>query len=205
MTASGIVCSDGPLRIRRFAGVDADFALMARWLNEPHVREWWDPDGPAATVASARRDYGPYTDPGSPGSSCFIEVDDRPVGFVQFYPWSMETAYCHKVGITVEPTAWGFDVFIGEPAARGTGVATRALDMVCRHLIDDLGATAVVIVTELGNVRAHHVYEKLGFIKLLDFLDEDTRGGERVRSYLMRKPGRDPAAVEPTGGGAAPT
>ena len=190
MTAAGVVCAEGAIRIRRFGGDDADFALIARWLNEPHVREWWDPDGPVATAETARRDYGPYTEPSSPGSSCFIELDERPVGFLQFYPWSSETEYCRKVGITVEPSAWAFDVFIGEPAVVGTGVATRALDMVCRHVVDDLGATAVVIVTEMGNVRAHHVYEKLGFVKELDFLDDDTRGGERVRSFVMRKRAR---------------
>lgn len=202
MTPEDVVCSDGAIRVRRFTGDDAEFAVMARWLNEPHVREWWDPDGPAATIETARRDYGSYTNPASSGSSCFIEVDQRPVGFLQFYPWSSETEYCRKVGITVDPTAWGFDVFIGDPAAVGTGVATRALDMVCRHLIDEIGASAVVIVTELGNVRAHHVYEKLGFAKVLDFLDDDTRGGARVRSYVMRKPGRDPAV--PPSGGAEP-
>lgn len=187
MRGSGVVCEEGAIRVRRFDGHNADFELVARWLNEPHVREWWDPDGPAATAETALRDYGPYTEPASPGSSCFIELDERPVGFVQFYPWSSETAYCRKVGITVDPRAWGFDVFIGEAAVLGTGVATRALDMVCGHLLDDIGATAVVIVTEVGNVRAHHVYEKIGFRKLLDFLDDDTRGGERVRSYLMSR------------------
>lgn len=189
------MCDDGAIRVRRMAGDDSEFALMARWLNEPHVREWWNPDGPPATAEMARRDYAPDTRAASPGGSCFIELDQRPVGFVQFYPWSVETEYCRKVGITVDPGAWGFDVFIGEPAALGRGVATRSLDLLCAHLLDDRGATAVVIVTEVGNVRAHRVYEKLGFRKELDFLDDDTRGGERVRSYLMRKPSDDRTAT----------
>ena len=137
-----------------------------------------------------RATYGPYADPQSEGVTAFIEDRGRSVGFVQFYPWSLEAEYCTKVGIEVEPGAWAFDVFIGEPDALGTGAATRALDLVCRHLIDQCHATAVVIVTETTNVRAHHVYEKLGFVPVHEFLDVDTRGGERVRSYLMRKPGR---------------
>jgi aminoglycoside 6'-N-acetyltransferase len=187
MTPPAIVVEEGAIRVRRMLSDDSELALMARWLNEPHVREWWDPDGPAATVELVRRDYAPNTNPSSAGVSCFIEVAGRPVGFVQFYPWAAEREYCRKVGITVEQTAWGFDVFIGDPAAVGTGVATRVLELLCAHLVDDRGASAVVIVSEVTNVRAHHVYEKIGFRKVLDFLDDDTRGGARVRSYVMRK------------------
>jgi aminoglycoside 6'-N-acetyltransferase len=185
MTTDNII-ADERVRVRRMRPDDGEYALMARWLNEPHVREWWNPDEANATVELVRRDYGRYTDASSQNVVAFIEDHGRPVGFVQFYPWSLEREYCAKVGISVEPSAWAFDVFIGEPDAVGTGVATRALDLVCRHLIAERGASAVVIVTETSNVRAHHVYEKLGFVNELDFLDVDTRGGERVRSYLMR-------------------
>lgn len=187
MTVSAIVAGDGRVRVRRMADSDAEFARMAGWLNQPHVREWWDPDGPLATIDQARKDYGPYISETSPGTACVIEDGGRPVGYVQIYPWSEEAEYIGLVGIAVEPEAWAFDVFIGEPDALGSGVATRALDLVCRHLIDERGASAVVIVTELGNVRAHHVYEKLGFRTVQEILDTDTRGGERVRSYVMRK------------------
>ena len=182
------VVADDRVRVRRMRNDDGEYALMARWLNEPHVREWWDPDQSDATIETVRSTYGPYTDPQADGVTAFIEDQGRPVGFVQFYPWSSEGEYCAKVGITVEPTAWAFDVFIGEADALGTGVGTRALDLVCRHLSGECGASAIVIVTETTNQRAHHVYEKLGFVKVHEFLDIDTRGGERVRSYLMRKP-----------------
>lgn len=182
--------ADGRVRVRRMRADDSDYALLARWLNEPHVREWWDPDQSDATIETVRETYGPYADPQSEGVTAIIEERGRAVGFVQFYPWSSEGEYCTKVGIEVEPAAWAFDVFIGEPDAVGTGVATRALELVCHHLTEERGASAVVIVTEITNARAHHVYEKLGFVKVREFLDIDTRGGERVRSYLMRKPAR---------------
>ena len=182
-----IIAADASVAVRRMRNDDSEYARMARWLNEPHVREWWDPDESDATVETVRSTYGSYTDPEADGVTALIEERGRPVGFVQFYPWSSENEYCNKVGIAVEPTAWAFDVFIGEPDALGTGVGTRALDLVCRYLIDERGASAVVIVTETTNQRAHHVYEKLGFVKVHEFLDIDTRGGERVRSYLMRK------------------
>lgn len=181
------VVADDRVRVRRMTGSEDELERMAGWLNQPHVRDWWDPDGPKATVEQVRRDYGSYTSETSDGVACVIEDRGRPVGFVQFYSWSQETEYAARVGIKVEPTAWAFDVFIGEPDAVGRGLATRALDLVCRYLIDERGATAVVIVTETGNVRAHHVYKKLGFRTTQEFLDDDTRGGERVHSYVMRR------------------
>lgn len=186
MTAATVV-EDDRVRVRRMAATDEEYARMAGWLNEPHVREWWDPDGPEATIEQVRKTYGPVAADASSGTACIIEDRGTPAGYLQIYPWSSEIAYRDRVGITVEPEAWAFDVFIGDPGALGTGLASRALDLVCRHLVDDLHASAVVIVTELGNVRAHHVYENLGFRTVQEFLDEDTRGGQRVRSYVMRR------------------
>lgn len=187
MTAAATVVADARVRVRLMVATEEEYARMAGWLNQPHVREWWDPDGPEATVEHVRKTYGPARSEATSGTACIIEDGGRPVGYLQIYPWSAETEYMRNVGISVEPEAWAFDVFIGEPNALGTGVATRALDLVCRHLVDERHASAVVIVTEVGNGRAHHVYEKLGFRKVQEFLDEDTRGGDRVRSYVMRR------------------
>src|SRR5215471_18753865 len=113
--SQGTVVADERVRIRRMS--EADFAAMAGWLNQPHVRYWWDPDGPPATDDTVRHDYGKYLEPESQSVVCVIEDGGRSVGFVQFYPWSAEAGYMRKVGISVEPAAWAFDVFVGEPDA----------------------------------------------------------------------------------------
>jgi [ribosomal protein S5]-alanine N-acetyltransferase len=48
--------------------------------------------------------------------------------------------------------------------ARGRGVATRALALIARFAIDELGAARVQLRTEPDNVASQRVAEKAGFI-----------------------------------------
>ncbi len=76
--------------------------------------------------------------------------------------------------------AFGLDIFIGEPELVGVGLGSRAVDLVCRHLFEERGASAVMLATEVINHRAQRAYEKAGFRKVAQVLDTDMRGGERV-------------------------
>lgn len=46
------------------------------------------------------------------------------------------------------------------------GYGTKALKMLIAYLFDDLKAEKIVLDTNLNNIRAQHVYEKLGFKKI---------------------------------------
>ena len=47
--------------------------------------------------------------------------------------------------------------------ARGRGVATNALTMLCRWAVDDLGLKRLELVTDPENRASQHVAEKVGF------------------------------------------
>jgi RimJ/RimL family protein N-acetyltransferase len=49
--------------------------------------------------------------------------------------------------------------------ARGRGVATRALGLVSRWALEELGAGRVQLFTEPGNVASQRVAEKAGFVR----------------------------------------
>ncbi|HSK16568.1 MAG TPA: GNAT family protein [Gaiellaceae bacterium] len=67
---------------------------------------------------------------------------------------------------------------------RGRGVASRALTLVARHALADLGAARVQLTAEPENVASHRVAEKAGF----------TREGT-LRSYLEIKGRRRDAVM----------
>lgn len=182
-----VVVQVGSLRIRRMRDSEHDYALLVRWLNQPHVREWWDPDDPPATLASVRREHAAATGPDPATTACIIELGRRPVGFIQFYRWAASPDDAELIGGEVGERDWGLDILIGEPDLVGKGIGTLAVDLVCRQLMGERRAESVMLLTEVTNARAQRAYEKAGFRRVREVLDVDRRDGERVRSYLMRR------------------
>jgi aminoglycoside 6'-N-acetyltransferase len=179
---SGAIVSESGLTIRRLRDDPVDFERMARWRAMPHVHEWWDPDEPAPSADEIAQAYRARTDPDHGTTACIIELDGAPIGYLQFYRW----ADYPEVPVAEDRNVWGIDVHIGEPDLIGRGLGTRTVELICRYLADERGAAAVALTTELTNARAQRAYEKAGFEKIRHVLDTDTRGGERVWSWLMR-------------------
>ena len=69
-----VIASEGGLVIRRMRDEPDEYERMAAWQNEPHVREWWDPDEPPLSPDEARRRYRALTRADSPmTASVFLE------------------------------------------------------------------------------------------------------------------------------------
>jgi aminoglycoside 6'-N-acetyltransferase len=180
------IVRDGDLAIRRMLDDAADYDLIVRWRNMPHVAEWWDTDDEPApiTYEHAVAHYGPRTDPQGPATACIVELAKRPVGYLQFYRWDDFADVTAGVDMRVDPGTFGLDILIGEPDLIGSGVGSRAVAAVCAHLFER-GAPAVALLTAEGNLRAQRAYEKAGMRKVGRILDTDVRDGERVPSWLM--------------------
>ena len=176
---------EGDLRLRPLR--EADLPLLARWRTEPHVRAWWEMDGDPIpfTVADAREEYDEDLNGDPSTTGAIIVVANRPVGYVQWYPWADYGEAAHEMGIEFDDRAFGLDIFVGEPDAVGTGVGSATVDLVCRMLFDERDASSVALLTALGNERAQRAYERAGFRKVRTALDTDVKDGQRVESWLM--------------------
>ncbi len=183
--APDTVVADDDVAIRRMRDDDDDYRLMVGWRNRPHVRKWWDPDEPPLDLEAAQEEYRPDTLPGAPSTACFIARNGGPVGFIQFYRWSSYADEAREVGIPFDEDTWGVDIFIGEESETGRGIGPKAMDLLCRHLHAAHGASAVALTVDVDNEVAIRSYRKAGFEQIKQVLDTDTRGGERVRSWLM--------------------
>jgi aminoglycoside 6'-N-acetyltransferase len=173
------------LRLRRMR--QDDLPLMVRWRNEPHVRAWWKMDGDPVpyTLDDAREEYGPDLEPGGPSTPAIILAHDGPVGYVQWYRWAEYPDEVSEVGLPTDAHAFGLDILIGEPDAVGNGVGSATVDLVCRTLFAEQGATCVALLTAVGNEPAQRAYEKAGLRKVRHALDTDIKDGRRVESWLM--------------------
>jgi len=190
MTA-GIIAADGDLVIRLLRNEPEDISAIARWRARPHVHEWWDPDEQPPGYDEVAARYGGRTHPSSPTTPCIIELDGRPIGYLQFYRWSSWPEDAREIDVDFDDDTYGLDILIGEPDLIDRGVGSRAVALASSYLETERGASWVSLTTEETNLRAQRAYEKAGFEKVRTILDTDTRDGHRVRSWLMerRRPG----------------
>jgi aminoglycoside 6'-N-acetyltransferase len=185
-----LVIGEADLSIRLMRADDASYRQLLAWRLEPHVRAVWDTDDAQdeLSLEGIRGHYGPWADPSQATTGAFIELEDRPIGFIQFYPWAAYADEAREMDIPLDGEPWGLDVFIGDPELVGRGHGSRAVDLLCRYLFETRGATSVALLTDIENLRAQRAYEKAGFEKIAESLDLDTRDGVRVRSWLMIRP-----------------
>jgi len=178
---------EGELAIRLMRDDADDYALLVRWRNEPHVAGWWttDDDPTPTTLDRVVEKYGPRGEGASWVTPCVISLRDRPLGYVQFYPWSAEADEAREMGVPDVDGSYGLDIFIGEPDMIDRGVGSRAVAMLARHVFEAGDASAIALLTPVGNERAHRAYEKAGFRKVKQTLDTDVVNGERRMSWLM--------------------
>lgn len=185
--ATLVLVREGDLAIRRMT--KDDLARVFAWRSAPHVREFWDndddgADGDELTRAFVDEYYGALLEP-NPTVPAIIELLGAPIGYIQFYRWASEAEAARAMGIPLDDDAFGLDVFVGEASAIGSGVGARAVDLLCRWLFAEHGASRVALLSDARNARARRAYERAGFTCRGPALDTDTRGGERIASWLM--------------------
>jgi UDP-4-amino-4,6-dideoxy-N-acetyl-beta-L-altrosamine N-acetyltransferase len=151
------------MRLRPISLDDADQLL--RWRNSPEVARWMfdaRPISPSDHIAwlQARLD--------SPGDRYWIiESDGRDVGLV----------HLDDVESADGTASWG--LYIGDPSARGRGVATAALTRVLEIAFDELHLSKVRAEVLESNAPSLALHERLGFTRA---------GEERDRILFERVP-----------------
>jgi RimJ/RimL family protein N-acetyltransferase len=167
-----------------------DLDDLRRWLNEPHVYEWWGVTsgpgslgGPGADAATAEQVHEKYA-PGIASDEAttrrhLIEVDGRAVGLIQHYRLEDEPDYAAAIEETA-PGAAGIDLFIGELDTVGRGVGAAALDAYVRTVVfADPRVTRAVAGPHPDNSRSCRAFEKAGFTAVRDVVVPES-GPERI-------------------------
>ena len=150
--------SDGVIGFRPL--VEDDLEMMARWLAEPHVAEWW-PRG-EKQVEQMRSHIGDPT-----VSPFVVLLDDVPFGYIQLCDLDHERD--NDPALEDQPMGtFGVDQFIGPAEMIGKGLATRLVSAMAERALND-GATRVLVDPHPDNAAAIRAYEKAGFVRLGTF------------------------------------
>lgn len=143
---------------------DDDVGLLAAWLRDPAVGEWWEGTTVTYDDAYVRAEmlHAPDEDH---VTQAIVELDGRPIGFQQWYALAGEPAAMAEYGITADDRAYGIDQLIGESRLHGRGIGTRQVRAVTDWLLGSDGPGARMVVTDpvIENARAVRCYEKAGF------------------------------------------
>ena len=163
----------------------ADFALLARWLAEPHVAKWWQSP---ATAEYVEEHYGPRVDALEPTEVFVIEVDGMPGGIIQRYLLADYPGWASAIGLV---DAAGIDYLIGEVELTGKGLGTRAIGQFTARVWERYPhVTVVVAAPQQANVASWKALERAGFERTwagqLDSDDPSDEGPSYV--YSLQRP-----------------
>lgn len=149
---------------------EKDLPMIAGWLAEPHVAEWWD--DPEKEIAAIRDHIDSIS-----VEPLIVELDGKPIAYLQSYDPHLEDGhpYADQPFGTL-----GIDLSIGRPELIGTGHGSA----IVRQFVEELfreGVPRVIIDPAPANIGAIRAYEKAGFAAF------DTRTTEYGPALMMAR------------------
>jgi aminoglycoside 6'-N-acetyltransferase len=182
-----------------------DLPTLSRWLEAPHVKQWWCESGEMAAVEAT---YGPAIDGDDPTELLVAELDGRPIGMLQRYRLADNPDYQRALEPAGTPSvAAGLDYLIGEPQLTGRGLGPL---MIAEGSTGAWQAypeiVAIVVTVQVANRRSWRALEKAGYRRvwsgLIDSGDPSDDGPNHV--YVLDRPSRRPTAAAPAPAAAPP-
>lgn len=139
-----------------------DFGLLSGWFAKPHVAKWWHDGDPVEHVA---RKYGPVADGTDNTAGYIVNLDKKPLGFIQSYRLADYKPHLEQVNLG--PGAVGVDLFIGEEDGLNRGWGTAVLQMFVLRIIKNRYPDATHVAADPGveNGASIRAFEKAGFKK----------------------------------------
>lgn len=136
---------------------EADFELLHKWLNTPHVARWWDG---SVTIKEVRHKFLDVIS--SDWQHGFIVSSaGRRIGYIQSYR-------AHRIGggwwLNEPVSTLGIDQFLGDEDLLGRGLGTDMVRLYSDHLLCRCTPAETIIADpKPENIRAIRSYLKAGF------------------------------------------
>ena len=173
--------ADGGVSIEAMRDDPSDYRLLARWLTDERVLEYYGGRDAPRPYERVVEKYGPRARGEDPVRACIISYRGEAIGYVQYYPVDDASEY----ELDDATGAYAADIFIGEPEYWNRRIGTQALSALARYLFQALGARRIVIDPHVSNARAVRSYEKAGFVKAKVLPAHEMHEGERRAAWLM--------------------
>lgn len=177
------IARSGRLAIDAYEGSDRDDGLLAGWLSDRRVLEWFEGRDRPHDRQMIRANYGPEALAAAQVQAAIFSDNGWPLGYLRWYPMS---TVVDEYDWRDDPTdVWAADIFIGDPNRWGRGLGSAALALLVEHLMVAERARRVVVDPWVGNARAIRAYEKIGFRTVGIHRGHELFEGERRDCWLM--------------------
>jgi len=162
----------------------SDLPLMHRWLNEPHVHEWYD-DNRENTLEAITERYAPEILGDKPTEPYIVLYTGKSVGFIQTYKVNDWPEFGDYLGYDDHTAA--IDLFVGDTGMMGKGFGSLMLKKFLHEVVfANPDIQTCIIGPDPENKRAIRAYEKAGFryVKTVQVPREHLEGEEET-DYIM--------------------
>lgn len=161
-----ILCMDDGISIRKMEDNPFDYILMSKWISNPEVLFYYEGRDNAFNIDRIKEKYSPRILGKESVTTCIIELNEKPIGYVQYYYENDKK----DLGVENYDTPYGIDVFIGETEYQNQGIGTKAIKLLTKYLFEVKSVDVILIDPQTWNSRAIKCYEKCGFkaIKILE-------------------------------------
>lgn len=147
---------------------EVHFCLLLKWLEEPHVKKYWDTDIPY-TLESIRLKYLSYVrrtkrenGVDKPIYAYVINLDNTSIGYIQIY--HADDFEPSKSLTDLPPNLAGLDFYIGEPSYLGKNLGSTILQAFLQKHAEFY--ENVFVAVDCHNIAAMKCYEKAGCYKI---------------------------------------
>ncbi|MGI5241731.1 GNAT family N-acetyltransferase [Dactylosporangium sp. CA-139066] len=143
-----------------------DFALLGKWLAEPHVARWWNHETSPEAVA---RDFGPSMRREEPNEDLIASLDGVPLGLLQRSCFEDYPEYLDEVEPLTEvpPRAMSIDYLIGDASRIGRGLGPAMIRSALEEIWSGFAdAPCVIVPVHADNVRSWRALEKAGLVRV---------------------------------------
>jgi aminoglycoside 6'-N-acetyltransferase len=178
--------SDGELSIRLMRDEPSDYLVMAKWLSDPRVLEFYEGRDHALSLEQIQSEYAPRTRGDEDVTPCLIMLQSAAIGYIQFYLVGEDSRNSYGLPDDYDlESVYGIDQFIGEVSCWNRGLGTRSISLLLRNLFQTKGARKVILDPHTTNLRAIRCYEKCGFRKVKILKAHEMHEGVLRDAWLM--------------------
>lgn len=180
-----ILIQKDKIAIRRMRNDLHDYHLMAKWLTDEKVLEFYEGRDKPYSLEKIIEKYAPIVQAEDLVVPCLFLYQGFPIGYLQYYLLSEDDKQNYgnyRVGENGD--IYGIDLFIGEIEYWNKGIGTLVVSAILTYLFE-LQAINIVIDPKVWNTRAIRCYEKCGFQKVKLLPKHELHEGKYHDSWLM--------------------